>query len=1158
MTLCKNLTIGAILSNSEHAHCLVDTTGVPNQGRNRYGPGGITPLPPPPPKPPDKPVPGPKPQPPDKPVPGLKPQPPHKPDPGPKQLKKYNAHPTVTTKMPKETNFESMTKEERVAAKMSRAAYIQYDEDETQVRNYLKDNDMDGWEYDAELSNEMAVVFHKDNKAAIAYRGTQGKEPLKDWNQNLRNRIGLDKILAPTEQERIITTQREAVRGKYESIDLTTGHSRGFAEATKTATLLRVRRVIGFNGASYGPENLHPIKDSEVTNLRAKGPFMDDIVSASNDLLAHSRVKYVKSIYGSNPVDGLHDLRNFEENPYDGGISQQLKENLRERRARVRVNPIDGPIDGRERSLRTTNLDELLSQEPAHTTRNQNALERARRGNRETGRTIGEELTKMQKLLNLTIKDPQKYQAKIDAILDDKNTNQIGDSDLPDADETSINNYLDRFMIDVPGDTRPAPFFSAFGELGENPSEFTRLPPHLPVSDLPATHTEMVNRKIASYIAQKPRLKGEALNRELVRKGQQLSHFKTMDAMRTGVEQGKTFTQTLDEFNISNGAAQRTDVQEDGKLGPRIHQDSPTVKYWQDSGGSFTEQEQAHFDSNPPPPPREYSDEARALGLGDSGELTNAQRSQMVSMSTADRAAFMEEQSAQHADLVDQADQASTENQMLGNENPHVPGLREHGVITDLKTGAGAGIKAAPQSLVTGLAAGAIVGSLDKDGKLGHQGDLLATAGTNVVLDAGVVGGVAAVSGGTLAEVGSAMAGSAAEGAAPMVAAYEAGDLTNRFMEDHVTENIKNRHVAGAIDGTATGGVAMGAALGTARAISSAAKLGSAAIRGATATADTADAAADAVTLSSAAESSTAIFAADTAGALGSAEIGGNALASVGVAGGLEGVLLGTAGAASDASETLAVADTAQGGTDMATNAATVATGLVAVGATIGATIGGIFGAKGHPKQTQQKLVALEHQFANGQSSGTFDPTGGLSQASLSFIAQHDKGFVQREKTAYQNAQYGSQQAEQLERRFMQNQNLNTRFKIDGGLSAFQMNEIGTADAGFVTRAEKAYDTARSQATGKTYTAAYDDDSGVKLSRAVGNAVGNAVNNVGNAASSITHGLVSLTNDITGTHPTPSQRFLTTLKATENVAPPPPPTVSGSVGATIGAAMGKH
>ena len=50
----------------------------------------------------------------------------------------------------------------------------------------------------------------------------------------------------------------------------------------------------------------------------------------------------------------------------------------------------------------------------------------------------------------------------------------------------------------------------------------------------------------------------ERLAAEGVRKGQMLAHFETLDAMASGVEAGKTFTQALDDFNRSNGHVQRT------------------------------------------------------------------------------------------------------------------------------------------------------------------------------------------------------------------------------------------------------------------------------------------------------------------------------------------------------------------------------------------------------------------------------------------------------------------------------------------------------------------------------------------------------------------------------------------------------------------------
>ena len=80
----------------------------------------------------------------------------------------------------------------------------------------------------------------------------------------------------------------------------------------------------------------------------------------------------------------------------------------------------------------------------------------------------------------------------------------------------------------------------------------------------------------------------EVLAAEGVRKGQMLAHLETLDAMASGVEARKTFTQALDDFNRSNGHVQRVDVLEDGSLGPRIHRHSGTVQYWRDAGGAFS------------------------------------------------------------------------------------------------------------------------------------------------------------------------------------------------------------------------------------------------------------------------------------------------------------------------------------------------------------------------------------------------------------------------------------------------------------------------------------------------------------------------------------------------------------------------------------------
>ena len=212
----------------------------------------------------------------------------------------------------------TMTTEEYTASAMSRAAYIQYSEGEAAARRYAAKHVGDGWSYDAQLSNEMAVVFSRGDESAIAYRGTQDAPGVNaDWEANLRNRVGADQLLRATPQEAMIAEQLNAVRAKYPGgIALTTGHSRGGAEALKTATKATVDRVITFNSASYGLENVFPTR-TKVTSLRTVGRLSGDLVSASGDALSVGRVKYVKSTYGENPATGLHDLRNFERTPYE-------------------------------------------------------------------------------------------------------------------------------------------------------------------------------------------------------------------------------------------------------------------------------------------------------------------------------------------------------------------------------------------------------------------------------------------------------------------------------------------------------------------------------------------------------------------------------------------------------------------------------------------------------------------------------------------------------------------------------------------------------------------------------------------------------------------------------------------------------------------------
>ena len=68
---------------------------------------------------------------------------------------------------------------------------------------------------------------------------------------------------------------------------------------------------------------------------------------------------------------------------------------------------------------------------------------------------------------------------------------------------------------------------------------------------------------------------------------QELAELETYCAMAEGVNSGLDFTQALDNFNSSDGGKtrQRVDVLADGSLGPRVHPDAATVRYWVAAGG---------------------------------------------------------------------------------------------------------------------------------------------------------------------------------------------------------------------------------------------------------------------------------------------------------------------------------------------------------------------------------------------------------------------------------------------------------------------------------------------------------------------------------------------------------------------------------------------
>ena len=91
-----------------------------------------------------------------------------------------------------------------------------------------------GWLLDEDLSNDMLKIFHRDGRAAVAFRGTQtgllaGQAPTLDDVNNVQNAVlGTRRI--PNRQTKIINETMKRVIDTYGLPDFYAGHSRGGAE----------------------------------------------------------------------------------------------------------------------------------------------------------------------------------------------------------------------------------------------------------------------------------------------------------------------------------------------------------------------------------------------------------------------------------------------------------------------------------------------------------------------------------------------------------------------------------------------------------------------------------------------------------------------------------------------------------------------------------------------------------------------------------------------------------------------------------------------------------------------------------------------------------------------------------------------------------------
>jgi len=280
----------------------------------------------------------------------------------------------------------------------------------------------------------------------------------------------------------------------------------------------------------------------------------------------------------------------------------------------------------------------------------------------------------------------------------------------------------------------------------------------------------------------------EALTMQGLKQGQELAHFETIDAMRTGVERGKTFTETLDDFNrSSSGARQNVDVSE-GKLGPRIHNDSGTVKYWRASGGRFTSEEMSHFRGNPPPPPRVISPEAQAMGISIE-PLTPAQVEHVANLPAEARSRFLTKA---------RATMKTTHDQINARVKPHEAVVRS---VMPRTSGMAAG-------LASGFAAHAVMEGIDPE----HHLHPVASEATEGAISGAMGAGAVAALGGSAALGPEILAGAAAAVAAAESQKAITRSLIEGGMDTDTAQGVGSMS-GGAIGGATAAATGMGAAV---------------------------------------------------------------------------------------------------------------------------------------------------------------------------------------------------------------------------------------------------------------------------------------------------------------------------------------------------------
>ena len=304
----------------------------------------------------------------------------------------------------------------------------------------------------------------------------------------------------------------------------------------------------------------------------------------------------------------------------------------------------------------------------------------------------------------------------------------------------------------------------------------------------------LAQHKLSNFTQRSPNQPSglEKMTHELIGKGQNKGHIETYDAMRQGVEQGMTFTQALDEFNRTQGNAQRVDVTSDGGLGERIHRSAPTVRYWLDAGGEFTPREEAHLRMQTVPKKVPISEEARAMGITDGDTILPSQKA-IMNRSPEARTKFVEQKRSEFNQSVDALNaKTNVLHEQMKAAMPTMGGL-------------GAGV-------LSGFAADKTVDALDPDHKLGRVGSEAAK---------GALSGAGAAT-----ILGTAAVPEAIAGAAAWTAGSESSKAITKGTHSEAAGDVLGSAIGGAT-AVATAGV-VGAGLSVGAAVAGGAELGTA------------------------------------------------------------------------------------------------------------------------------------------------------------------------------------------------------------------------------------------------------------------------------------------------------------------------------------------